>query len=357
MNSRLNRVLEGMKKENIDQLVVTSPNSLYYLLDEMFHPGERMLALYIHKSGKQHLIVNALFPNAKALDVDVIFYDDTQDPVDILKDYIDPQGNFGVDKEWPSHFLVRLMKKLPNLQIEIGSKVIDAARMIKDSDEINKMREASLINDAVMEEVVKVLRQQKYSEKEVQKMIPELYANEKTYQVSFTPSVCYGEHSAIPHHDPDNRMPETGHAILIDMGGRTNGYCSDMTRSFFYGEPPEEYLEIYELVRAANLAGIAAVKPGQMLKDVDLASRKIIEAAGYGEYFTHRTGHGIGIEVHEFPDVSSINEMPLEVGMCFSVEPGIYLEGKFGVRIEDIVVVTENGCEVLNQYTKDITIL
>lgn len=357
MNTRLNRIIEGMKQQGLEQIVVTAPNSLYYLLGEMFHPGERMLALYIHKSGKHFLIVNELFPNAKTLDLEVIFYNDTEDPVEILKERLDLEGNFGVDKEWPSHFLVRLMKKVPALEIEIGSTVVDAARMLKDQDEVSKMREASKVNDAVMAEVVKLLRKQKYTEKEVQKRIPELYAEKNTHELSFTPSVCYGAHAAVPHHSPDGTKPETGHAIIIDMGGRTNGYCSDMTRSFFYGEPTEEYLEVYELVRLANLAGIAAVKPGVKLKDVDLAARKVIADAGYGDYFTHRTGHGIGIEVHEFPDVSSINEMPLEVGMCFSVEPGIYLEGKFGVRIEDIVVVTEDGCEVLNSFNKDITIL
>lgn len=357
MNTRLSRILEGMKKEGLDQIVVTAPNSLYYLLGEMFHPGERMLALYIHKSGKHFLIVNELFPSAKALDLDLVFYNDTQDPVELLKERMDLNGNFGVDKEWPSHFLVRLMKKVPQMPIEIGSTVVDAARMLKDQEEIEKMRHASKVNDEVMAEVVKLLREKKFTEKEVQKRIPDLFAEKATYELSFTPSVCYGEHAAVPHHDPGDRKPETGHAIIIDMGGRSNGYCSDMTRSFFYGEPTEDYLEVYELVRQANLAGIAAVKPGAKLKDVDLAARKVIEDGGYGEYFTHRTGHGIGIEVHEFPDVSSINEMPLEVGMCFSVEPGIYLEGKFGVRIEDIVVVTETGCEVLNSFNKDITIL
>lgn len=355
--SRLNRIIENMKKESIDQLIISAPNSLYYLLDKMFHPGERMLALYIHKSGEHFLIVNDLFPSAKALDIEVIFYNDTDDPVEILKNRIDVNGNFGTDKEWPAHFLVKLMKKLPSLSIEIGSVAVDAARMLKDQDEAEKMRKASKINDQTMEKVVAILREQKYTEAEVQKMIPEFFAEAETFEVSFTPSVCYGEHAAVPHHNPGDRRPETGHAIIIDMGGRTNGYCSDMTRSFFYGEPPEEYLEIYELVRQANLAGIAAVKPGVKLKDVDLAARKVIEAGGYGDYFTHRTGHGIGIEVHEFPDVSSINEMVLEVGMCFSVEPGIYLEGKYGVRIEDIVIVTENGCEVLNHYSKDLKIL
>ena len=184
-----------------------------------------------------------------------------------------------------------------------------------------------------------------------------MFAKENTFEVSFSPLICYGENSAIPHHDSGTDMPKDNVAILIDMGGRTNGYCSDMTRSFFYGDAPEEYLKIYELVRQANLAGIAAVKPGVKIKDVDNATRSVIADAGYGEFFTHRTGHGIGIEVHEYPDVNSINEMVIEEGMTFSVEPGIYLPNKYGVRIEDIVLVTKDGCEVLNSYPKTLQTL
>lgn len=349
--SRLNRIVDNMKKDGIDQLVISSPNSLYYLLDEMFHPGERMLVLYINKNGDHALIVNALFPSASEMDTKVIFYNDTEDPVTYLKDLL-IEGNFGTDKEWPAHFLVRLMKQLPDLSIEIGSVSVDAARMMKDTDEIEKMKHASYVNDETMKKVVSILKEKKYSEKELQKQIPELYAENNTFNVSFTPSVCYGSNAATPHHDPGSDMPQDNQAILIDMGGITNGYCSDMTRSFFYGEPSEEYRKVYDLVLQANLAGIAAVKPGKLLKDVDNAARKVISDAGYGNYFTHRTGHGIGIEVHEFPDVSSVCDMVLEEGMTFTIEPGIYLEGKFGVRIEDVVLVTKDGCEILNAYPK-----
>ena len=130
-----------------------------------------------------------------------------------------------------------------------------------------------------------------------------------------------------------------------------------MTRSFFFGEPDEEYKKIYDLVLQANLEAIKTVKPGIQMKEIDMAARKIIDDAGYGKYFIHRTGHGIGIQVHEYPDVSSVNSMICQEGMCFSIEPGIYIEGKHGVRIEDLVLVTKDGCEVLNSYNKDIKII
>lgn len=352
--SRVNIIIEKMKSEKIGQIVVTAPNSIYYLLGEMFHPGERMVALFIDDEGNSKLFLNKLFPVERDLGVEVIHYDDTQDPIALLSNVVNKDKVFGVDKEWPSQFLVRLMKKIPGLKIEIGSICVDATRMRKDLDEKNKMIEASKINDKTMGRVVELLKEKKYSEIELKKLIPGLFALEDTYELSFSPQVSYGPNSAVPHHDSNDDMPGNGLAVIIDMGGRTNGYCSDMTRSFFYGEPSEEYLKVHELVRQANLAGIAAVKPGAKIKDVDNAARKVISDAGYGEYFTHRTGHGIGIEVHEYPDVNSINEMVLEEGMTFSVEPGIYLPNKFGVRIEDIVLVTEDGCKVLNKYPKTL---
>ena len=162
--SRVNRIIERMKSEKIGQVVITAPNSIYYLLDEMFHPGERMLALYLDDEGNAKLFINKLFPIEKDLGVEVVYYDDTENPIDYLNEVVNEDKVFGVDKEWPSHFLVKLMKKLPDLKIEIGSICIDSARMRKDSDEIEKMREASKVNDRTMKRVVEVLKEKKYSE-------------------------------------------------------------------------------------------------------------------------------------------------------------------------------------------------
>lgn len=190
------------------------------------------------------------------------------------------------------------------------------------------------------------------TESEIQDKVKQFNAELEVFELSFTPLICFGENGAEPHHDSDETILEENQAIIVDIGGRKDGYCSDMTRSFFYGTPDEAYMTVYNLVKDANLAAIKAVKPGVTFKDIDNAARQVIAAAGYGEAFTHRTGHGIGINVHEFPDVSSVNDMICEAGMIFSIEPGIYLREKFGVRIEDLVLVTEDGCEVLNQYPK-----
>ena len=151
---------------------------------------------------------------------------------------------------------------------------------------------------------------------------------------------------------------KSGDSVILDIGCLWNGYCSDMTRTVFIGEVSDRAREVYNVVLEANLRGIAAAKPGNRMCDVDLAARNYIEEKGFGEYFTHRTGHSIGLEDHEFGDVSSVNTDIIKVGQCFSVEPGIYLpDENIGVRIEDLVLITEDGCEVLNDYTKELIVV
>ena len=160
----------------------------------------------------------------------------------------------------------------------------------------------------------------------------------------------------MPHAVPSEKKLEPGDFVTMDFGCRYHGYCSDMTRTFFTGEPSEEERKVYELVRQAQAAAEALVKPGVRLCDIDAAARDLITEAGYGPYFNHRLGHFIGLEDHEAGDVSAVNEKVVAPGMCFSIEPGIYLPGKFGVRIEDLVLVTEDGCEVLNHYPHELRV-
>ena len=176
---------------------------------------------------------------------------------------------------------------------------------------------------------------------------------------SFPPLICFGENGAEPHHGTDDVTKlKKGDVVIIDVGVKLNDYCADMTRTVFFGEPSDpDAKKVYEIVKAANNAGRAAVRPGEPMKNFDRAARKVIEDAGYGPYFTHRTGHGIGLEVHEYPDNSATSEIIAQPGMTFSVEPGIYLPGRFGVRIEDLVAVTEDGCETLNALDKTAKVI
>lgn len=357
---RLKRIREQMQHFSLDHLIITSPDSIFYLLDEEIHPGERLLALSVSPE-TCNLFISALFPMQNDLGIPVVYYKDIEDSLKLLADDIKVGSVIGIDKNWQSHFLLKLMKCHPESRYENGSPAVDNVRLCKDAIEAERMIKASLINDQVMTEVMQFIKEEAplrpLTELEVQKKVVDISAKLGVHEMSFTPTVCFGMGGAEPHHDCDSTVLKMNQPVVIDIGGRVDGYCSDMTRSFYYGEPTEKYREVYELVLKANLKAIEKVKPGVPLSEVDKAARDVIEAAGYGDYFTHRTGHGIGINVHEFPDVSGTSENICEVGMTFSIEPGIYLLGEFGVRIEDLVLVTENGCDVLNHVAKILTCL
>jgi Xaa-Pro dipeptidase len=354
-NFRLKSLIANMEKHSLEQIIVTSPAAIFYLTGKWIEPGERMLALYINNRGKSSLIINALFPINEDLGVELYIYNDVEDPIAILSNIVENK-KLGIDKNWPSHFLIKLMERKSTLIFVNGSPIIDEVRMIKDDEEIQLMREAAKVNSKVMGEVISLLSKD-HDEKSVCKKLADIYEKNNTYSFSFHPLIAYGANAAEPHHESDNTILKSGDSIIIDIGGITNRYCSDMTRTIFYNDVSDEQKRVYNLVLEANLKAIESVIPGTRFCDIDRAARNIIEKGGYGKYFTHRTGHNIGIEVHEFPDVSAVNKMIVQKGMIFSIEPGIYLPGNFGVRIEDLVVVTDNGCEILSNYSKDLEVL
>ena len=354
---RLKRILQGMKDRGVDEMIISDPVAIYYLLGRKIVPGERMLVLYLNIDGTSKLVINELFPQDGDVGVDLVWYNDIDDGVKILSDHMTKGKVIGIDKNWASHFLLRLQELHPELKYVNGSEIVDDVRQIKDEDEKQLMRESSKICDAVMEElipwVVKGL-----TENELGAKVAELFAKHGVSEMSFDPITAYGRGGADPHHVTDDSKGKRGDSVVLDIGGFYKGYASDMTRTVFIGEASEKAREVYEIVKEANLRGIAAAKPGNRMCDVDLACRDYIESKGYGEYFTHRTGHSIGLEDHEVGDVSSVNEAIIRPGQCFSVEPGIYLldEG-IGVRVEDLVIITEDGCEVLNSVTKDLIVV
>lgn len=352
---RLEKIFNKMKKNNMKQILISSPKSIFYLTGKLIDPGERMFVLYINQSGNCTLIVNELFPIKEDLGIQIEYFNDTSDSIKLLSSKIE-SGVIGIDKTWASHFLIRLMEEREDLKFKNGSYIVDEVRMIKDSDEIELMKLSSQINDKVIQESIVNLSID-YDEKAVCKVLGDRYVAHGADGISFNPLIAYGKNAAEPHHHSDSTKMSIGDSVIIDIGGIRDNYCSDMTRTVFYKSVDDESRKIYNIVLEANLKAISTVKPGIKFRDVDKAARSVIEDAGYGKYFTHRTGHNIGIEVHEFPDVSSVNDMIVEVGMIFSIEPGIYIPGKCGVRIEDLIVVTDNGCEVLNKYNKELQII
>lgn len=352
---RLEKILRNMNEMGLSQLLISSPMSISYLTGKLIHPGERMVVLNIQNNGDVSLIANRLFAVGSLDGVKLIEYDDVDDNIAVLSDTVKP-GALGVDKEWPCRFLLPLMERRKDLKISLGSQAADRARMIKTREEIDFMRESSHLNDKAVHQAISALRDG-VSEREIAKVYTTSAVALGAFNGSFDSLICFGANCAEPHHDTDDTVIKKGDSVILDVGAKLNGYCSDMTRTVFFGEADEEQKFVYNLVEQANAAGRAAVRPGVKMKEIDRAARSVIEKAGYGEYFIHRTGHGIGLEVHEFPDVSSVSETVCEPGMIFSVEPGVYLKGKFGVRVEDLVCVTEDGCETFNQYTKEMRVI
>ena len=355
-DKRIKKIINNMIFHGVDQILVTSTATIFYLLGDWIESGERMLALYINSNGSIKLFINQLFPIEAKANVDIIVYNDKEDPIKYLLEVIDVNKTLGIDKGWPSGFLIRLLETNKNLKILNGSIITDEVRMIKDEKEIVLMKTISNINDLAINDVIKNIKAEK-SEIQISKELAGIYEFHGAEGFSFDPLIAYGKNAAKPHHSSNQTLPLAGDSIILDIGGRKDFYCSDMTRTVFYKSCNEEYKKVYNIVLEANLKAIETIKPGVTFAEIDRAARKVIEKEGYGDYITHRTGHNIGIEVHEYPDVSSINEMVVKPGMIFSVEPGIYLTNKFGVRIEDLVLVTKDACEILNKYSKEIQIV
>lgn len=353
---RVLKMRDIMREAGMNNILITSPATVFYLTGKWIEPGERMMVFSINEEGKTTFFINELFPVDEDIADKVVIFKDGQNDVAILNEELKLNGTVGIDKYWPAHFLIRLLDINEGLKVKVGAEVVDKARTIKDSKERELMQKATDVNDSVMGDIIEELKGD-MSEVDVCRRLSELYRKYGTEKFSFHPLIAYGGNGSEPHHDSDNTMLKEGDSIIIDIGGRTNNYCSDMTRTVFYKSVSDEHRKIYNIVLQANRNAIEKVKPGATFKEIDLAARDYIEEAGYGKYFTHRTGHNIGIDVHEGPDVSCINEQKLEEGMIFSIEPGIYIPGEMGVRIEDLVLVTKDGYKVLNNYSKELTII
>ena len=341
---KINDIQSKLRKLGVKQVMLYDTLSIYYAIGVKFYPHERFLALLIKDEGNPVLFLNNLFPCEVLDNIEIVRFNDSDNYLELFSNYL-VDGKLAVDKNLPSRFLLPVMERHQDVCI---SSVVEDLRLAKDIDEVNKMRAASRLNDEIMEQVESFLHVG-VSDKEVEEYIFSLY---KKYNVvpSFEPIVAFKNTASDPHASANGQILTEEDVCIIDMGLILDDYCSDMTRTFVYNYPKME--EIYKIVLKANLAAESMIKPGVKFSDIDKAARSVIEASGYGEYFTHRTGHGIGLEVHEPKDVSSVNDDVVEEGYCFSIEPGVYLPGVGGVRIEDLVVVTKDGCEVLNLYRK-----
>ena len=357
---RLDAAAALLATEELDALIVAPSPDLDYLIGYEPMPLERATLLVVVPGEAPRLLVPMLerplaldAPGAAALEV--VGWRDDEDPYSIVAGWLATGGRvaFG-DRLWGVH-LVALQTAAVGSTWTSARPVVGTLRARKDAAELDALRRAGASADAAFGDLVHLTFAGR-RERAIAADLAELLLAHGHQRVDFT-IVASGPNAASPHHEPGERTLEPGDALVLDFGGVLDGYCSDTTRTVAVGEPGAHLIEVHAVVREAQASARAAVRPGIEIREVDRAARAAIDAAGFGEHFFHRTGHGIGIEVHEPPYVAEDDATVLEPGMTFSVEPGVYLEGRLGVRVEDIVAVTDDGAEEFNRSPRELLVV
>jgi Xaa-Pro aminopeptidase len=358
LQQRLARAAQAAGAAGVDALFVTPGADLRYLTGYEALPLERLTCLVLPARGEPVLVVPRLEHAAAEASgagdvVKIAAHEETDDAFELGGD---PALVGVADRMWAEHVL-RFRSALPQAHQVTAGRVLRPLRVVKQPDEVESLRRAGAAIDRVHDRMGEFLRPGR-TEAQVARDIADAIVAEGHATVNFT-IVASGPNGASPHHHTSDRVIEAGDPVVVDIGGTMpDGYCSDCTRTYVAGASPDpEFARYYDVLLAAQKAACAAVRPGVTAQAVDAAARDVITDAGYGEYFVHRTGHGIGLEEHEEPWIVSGNDTELLAGMAFSIEPGIYLPGRNGARIEDIVVVTSDGVERLDTGTRELTVL
>jgi Xaa-Pro aminopeptidase len=359
---RLARAQETMRTRGIDGLLVGPSADLRYLVGYHALPLERLTMLVVPAEGAPALVVPEL-EEARAAEsgadrfAPLVLWGETEDPVQLVRKLLRDAGAADgalalQDRLWTA-FTLELQSVLPDARWVAGREVMRRLRLRKAPDEVQALRDVGAAIDAVHARVPDLLRPGR-TEAEVGRDIAELILEDHD-EVNFV-IVASGPNGASPHHETGSRRLEQGDAVVVDIGGTRNGYCSDVTRDYAIGHLPDGYGELHEVLERAQEAAVRCIRPGVTASSIDGEARGIICQGGYGDRFIHRTGHGIGIEEHEEPWITADNDEPIVAGMAFSVEPGIYIPGRYGARIEDIVVVTEDGVERVNHRPREVLV-
>ncbi|MEU7969619.1 aminopeptidase P family protein [Streptomyces sp. NPDC049097] len=358
--ARMRRAAEAADAAGLAGLLIAPGPDLVWLTGYRPVETERLTLLVLRAGHDPVLVVPTLeAPDAAeaagAPALTLRDWTDGKDPYDAAAGLLGARGRYGIsDNAWALH-LLGLRERLPDVGHVALTRALPMLRAVKDAAELDRLAAAGTAADAAYEEILKVTFGGR-REREVAADLAVLLRRFGHTQVDFT-IVASGPNGANPHHEAGERVIQRGDMVVLDFGGLKHGYGSDTSRTVHVGEPTDEEREVHDLVRAAQEAGFRAVGPGAACQDVDRAARAVIDDAGYGAYFIHRTGHGIGVTTHEPPYMIEREEQPLVPGMCFSVEPGVYLPGRFGVRIEDIVAVTEDGGRRLNETSREMAIV
>lgn len=361
MKQPLNQLQDYMISQEIDVVYLDNPNTVAYFTNFESNPHERIVAYIVTQ--KNHFLFVPTLEKEEASNrsnvSNVYSYGDEENPWAIIQERTAELAQniqlVCIDEESLTvarYFQLQEAFETKNFQ-NVGS-FIDQMRVVKTDEEIEKMIVAGKLADDALQIGIDAL-QEGISEQEVAARIDMEMKYRGVSEMSFSTLVLFGDHAASPHGNPGSRKLKPNELVLFDLGVIYNGYASDATRTVAFGSVSEHEEEVYRIVLEANQTAQAAVKPGMRAGELDQIARKVIEEAGYGEYFSHRLGHGIGKTAHEFPSIHGSNETILEPGMCFSIEPGIYIPGDVGVRIEDCVYVTKDGCEPFTFTDKELT--
>ena len=359
---RLARAQRATAAQEVDALLVSPGPDLRYLTGYDAIPLERLTCLVLRADGDPTIVVPFLEkPAALAspigeLGIEILTWHETDDPFMLVGSLLPERGRAALDNHMWAEKVLRLRAAMPGVDQMLAGTVLRELRMRKTPDEVEALRRAGAAIDRVHAQVPQWLRAGR-TEREVGKDIADAIIAEGHATVDFV-IVGSGPNGASPHHELSDRVIQAGEPVVVDIGGTMpDGYCSDETRTYSVGEPPAEFAAYYEVLLEAQIAACEHVRPGVTCESVDAAARSVIEAAGYGEYFVHRTGHGIGLETHEEPYIVTGNTEVLEPGMAFSIEPGIYLPGQHGARIEDIVVCGETDGERVNHSPRELVVV
>lgn len=363
---RLARLTELLATAGFDALALNPGPSLNYLTGLSFHLMERPVVLLISPKTQPVIVLGELEAGkvqAASIPLHAITYSDNPGTwaqafqqaaqaaeIDHLKVAVEPTRLRILELQF-------LQNAAPHAQYLPGETALAQLRLHKDADEIAAMRQAALIAQRALKSTLPAVRAGVSERDLASELTANLLRCGCAAELPFAPIVSFGENSANPHAVPSGRKLKEGDLVLFDWGATYRGYCSDITRTFALGKIDPELKVIYDLVQAANAAGRSAGMPGLRAGDVDRAAREVIARGGYGAQFIHRTGHGLGMEAHEAPYIYAENDQILQTGMVYTVEPGIYLPGVGGVRIEDDVHITDSGCESLTDYPRDLTVL
>ncbi|MFH2112267.1 MAG: Xaa-Pro peptidase family protein [Candidatus Bathyarchaeota archaeon] len=356
--TRAQQVLGLLERDGVDALILFPGVNIGYYTGFSIGLSERLAAAVIPVRGEPYFVVNELEGELRGLSpwfTKREVWLEHEDPVELLASTLKKSGlgsaTLGIPEEAPWGWVNRLRRMLPKTSfVDVGDK-LGYVRMVKTGEELAHIEEACRITDEAMHDAFSRLHTG-MTEAELQKLMVS-GMQDRGAERAFA-GVLFGEKAALPHGGASDRKLRPGEFVLVDMGCTVKGYWSDLTRTVMYGEPSERQRGIYGVVLEANRAAFKAVKPGATCESVDVAARKVIEDAGYGPCFIHRLGHGVGLEIHEHPYMVRNNMLPLEPGMVFSDEPGIYIVGEIGVRVEDTVVCTPQGGRCLTGFPREL---